>query len=212
MILELPKKDEQGVPYLSYSQVSSFLRNKNDYIKSYFLKEPIQFRDYIDFGSKVGTALEHDDFSAFSEEEQQTLNKVIRLDEFEREIRVDYTKYGFYLKGFIDTNTGTLDHVIDYKTGSQNKVAEYEKDDYIQGQLYALGIKQSCGKLPKKVEVVLIERYGNAFKGEKLSVGKQITHIPIDISDAKLKYASDAVIEAAQEISKYWKTFQTLNK
>lgn len=200
------------MPYLSYSQVSSFLKNKTEYIKNYFLKEPIQFRDYLDFGGKVGTALEHNDFTGFDPEEQETLRKVPRLDEFEREIRLDYTKQGFYIKGFIDTNDTSLTHVIDYKTGSQNKVAEYEKDEYIQGLLYALGIKQSCGKLPKKVEVILIERYGNAYKGERLTVGKQITHIPIDIGSQRLKYAEEVVIHAAEEISKYWKIFQQLNK
>lgn len=208
----LPKKDKNGIPYLSYSQVSSFIYNKADYIKNYFLKEPIQFRSYIDFGSKVGGALENNNFSAFDKDEQETLKKVTRLDEFEREIRLDFPEQGFYVKGFIDTNTKKLDHVIDYKTGGVNKVAEYEKDGYIQGLLYALGIEQHCKKLPKKVEVVLIERYGNAFKGEPLKVGKIITHIPIDISAKRLKYAKELVIDTAYEISKYWVMFNKLNK
>jgi hypothetical protein len=210
--MNLPKKDKDGIPYLSYSQVSSFLHNKKDYIKSYFLNEPIQFRAYIDFGSKVGTALEKNDFSAFTKEEQSTLKKVPRLDEFEREIRLDFTKYGFYLKGFMDTNKKDLTHFMDYKTGGANKVAEYEKDGYIQGLLYALGIKQACGKIPKKGEVVLIERMGNAFKGEPLTVGKQIIHIPLDLSKPRLDYATKLVIDTAHEISKYWTMFQKLNK
>lgn len=208
----LPKKDKDGVPYLSYSQISGFLYNKSDYIKSYFLNESIQFTTYIDFGSKVGEALEHNDFSAFDKDEQETLKKITRLDEFEREIRLDFPEYGFYVKGFIDSINKKLDHIIDYKTGGVNKVGEYEKDTYIQGQLYALGIEQHCKKLPKKVEVILIERYGNAFKGEPLKLGKEIIHIPIDISAKRLQYAKDLVIDTAHEISKYWQIFNKLNK
>jgi hypothetical protein len=210
--MDLPKTDKDGVPYLSYSQVSSFIKSKSEYIKSYFLKEPIQFTDYIDFGSKVGKALETNDFSAFTEEETSTLVKVPRLDEFEKEIRLDFTEHGFYLKGFIDTNTKDLTHFADYKTGGINKVAEYEKEGYIQGQLYALGIEQHCGKLPKTAEVILIERYGNAFKGEPLVVGKEIVHIPLDISPEKLQLAKEAVIKAAYEISSYYKMFKRLNQ
>lgn len=210
-MIQLPRKDKDGMPYLSYSQISSFLRNKTDYIKSYFLKEPIQFTDYIDFGSKVGTALEQNDFTAFSKEEQEVLRKVPRLDEFEREIKVSYPEHGFYIKGFIDTNTTKLDHFIDYKTGGANKVSEYQKDSYIQGQLYALGIKQACGKLPRKGEVILIERMGNAYKGEKLTLGKQIITIPLQIDEASVKRTNEIVIEAAYEISKYYKVFNKLN-
>ena len=207
--MHLPKVDKNGMPYLSYSQISSFIKNKKEYIKSYFFNEPIAFTAYLDFGNKVGTALQHNDFSDFSEEEQLTLKKVKRLDEFEKNIRVDFGD--FYVTGFIDTNNKTLNHIIDYKTGSANKVDEYTKDTYIQPHIYALGIEQEKGKLPKKAEVILIERYGNAFKGEPLTVGKEIIHIPIDISKERLEYAKQLVIDTAKEIEYYYKLFLELN-
>lgn len=206
----LPKIDKDGVPYLSYSQISSFIKNKKDYIKSYFFNEPIEFKAYIDFGSKVGVALEKNDFSLFSEEEQETLKKVERLDEFEKEIRVDFGS--FYVKGFIDTNTKKLDKFFDYKTGSLNKEEEYKKDTYIQPHIYALGIEQETGKLPKKANVILIERMGNAYKGETLVVGKNIISIPIDISKERLDYAKQLVIDTAKEIEHFYKIFLKLNK
>lgn len=208
----LPKVDKQGVPFLSYTQISSFITSKTDYIKRYFLNEPIQFRDYMDFGLKVGRALEVHDFSGFSKDEQSTLKRVTRLDEFEKQIRLDYLKYGFYLTGYIDTNSKDLTRIIDYKTGSANKVAEYEKDKYIQGQLYALAIKQQYGKMPKQVSVELIERYGNAFRGERLTVGKDIFTIPVDIGQARLKQVNELVVETAHEISKYYQIYKKLNK
>ncbi len=206
----LPKIDKHGKPYLSYSQINSFLYNKKDYIKSYFFNEPIQFTAYIDFGSKVGKALETNDFSDFSEEEQQTLKRVPRLDEFEKEIRVDFGE--FYLKGFIDTNSSDLTHFMDYKTGAAKKVTEYQKDDYIQPHIYALGIEQETGILPKKADIILIERYGNAFKGEPLTVGKEILPVPIDISRERIEYARELVIKTAKEIEHYYKIFLKLNK
>ena len=205
----LPKVDKDGVPYLSYSQISSFLKNKKEYIKSYFFNEPISFTAYLDFGNKVGRALEKNDFSDFDQEEQLVLNKVPRLDEFEKEIRVDFGE--FYIKGYIDTNDKKLNHIIDYKTGSLNKVAEYEKDSYIQPQIYALGIEQETGKLPKKAEVILIERLGNAYKGEPLVLGKEIIPIPINISRARVNEVKDIVINAAKEIEHYYKIFLELN-
>lgn len=207
--MELPKQDKHGVPYLSYSQLSSFLYNKKDYIKSYFLNEPIKFRDYIDFGSKVGNALEKNDFTKFDKTEQATLKKIKRLDEFEKEIRVDFKD--FYLKGFIDTNTFKLDHFMDYKTGSLGKETEYIKPNYIQPHIYALGIYQMCGKMPTKAEVVLIERTGNPMRHEPLKVGKQIMHIPIDISKKRIEEAQALVIKTAEEISRYWQIFKKLN-
>lgn len=205
----LPKIDKEGIPYLSYSQINSFITNKKEYIKSYFFNEPISFTAYLDFGNKVGRALENNDFSEFEKDEETTLKKVMRLDEFEKEIRVDFED--FYVKGFIDTNTKDLDYFIDYKTGGTNKVSEYQKDKYIQPQIYALGIEQETGNLPKKAEVILIERLGNAFKGEKLSVGKEIIHIPIDITRDKIEKAKKLVIDTAKEIEHYYKIFLKLN-
>lgn len=206
----LPKIDKEGKPYLSYSQISSFLKNKKEYIKSYFFNEPIQFTAYIDFGSKVGKALETNDFSEFEKNEQEVLKKVPRFDEFEKEIRVDFGE--FYLKGFIDTNKKNLTYFADYKTGGVNKVDEYKKEDYLQPLIYAEGIRQATGKLPKKAEVILIERLGNAFKGEPLVVGKEIIHIPIDISEERIAYAKQLIEKTAKEIEHYYKVFLKLNK
>ena len=59
----LPRVDKEGKCYISYSQHSKWKRDKKDYIKSYFFGERFEGNAYTDFGSKVGEALENNDFS-----------------------------------------------------------------------------------------------------------------------------------------------------
>ena len=117
--MNLPRKDKDGISRLSYSQISLFKRSKSEYYESYILGKPFEGNEYTDFGSKVGEALENNDFKGFKKSEQTTLKNVIRLDEFEREVRLNYE--GFYVLGFIDTNSKDFSKIIDYKTGGFNK-------------------------------------------------------------------------------------------
>lgn len=205
----LPKQKD-GRYLISYSQINSFLTNKKEYFKSYFYNQPIEFTAYIDFGGAVGKALETNDFSGFSKAEQKTLKKVPRLDEFERKINYKYDE--FDVIGFIDTNTKDLSHTIDYKTGSKAKIKDYQSAKYIQPYIYSLGLQQEHGVTPEQTNVILIERIGNAYKGEPLVVGEEIWNIPLEISKVKLEYAKDLVYKTATEISNYYKTFLKLNK
>lgn len=207
----LPKKDKEGNYFLSYSQINSFLTNKKEFIKNYIYKQPIEFTAYIDFGLDIGRALEKNDFSKYTESEQNLLKKIKRLDIFEKEIRLDFPEHKFYLKGFIDTCDKKLTKVWDYKTGTEKKIVEYQKPDYIQPLIYALGIQQETGKLPKELGVVLIDRKGNPFKGEKLTLGETFWEIPLEINKERLEYTKNKVIEVAYEISKYYQVFQKLN-
>lgn len=206
----LPKQNKQGEYYLSYSQVSSFLKNKKDYFKRYFFGEGIDFTAYLDFGKDLGEAIAKGDYSNYKPSEQKLLNQIVRLDEFEKEIRIDFD--GFHIIGYIDSNCKDYDHIIDYKTAGIGKEAQYTEEDYIQLQLYALGIKQQYGKVPKRAEVHAIERLGNAYKGEPLTVGNNINIIPIDISEERLTFAKETVERAAKEISDYYQIFLQLNK
>ena len=93
--MNLPRKDKDGISRLSYSQISLFKRSKKEYYESYIEGKPFEGNEYTDFGSKVGEALEHNDFKAFKKDEQETLKKVKRLDEFERMVKLNYD--GFYI-------------------------------------------------------------------------------------------------------------------
>lgn len=208
-MLVLPRKDKDGNSYISYSQHSKWKYSKKDYIKSYFFGERFEGNAYTDFGSKIGEALENNDFSAFDSVEVKTLKKVTRLDEFEREIK--WNLDGFYVKGYIDTNDKDCKILIDYKTGDLNKVATYEDDKYDQLAIYAGAIAQETGTLPEQAHVELIERTGNAFRGEDLALGKEVVSIPQDITPKKIEKVKKEVIKVATEIADHYAVFNKMN-
>lgn len=217
--ITLPKTDKvTGIPYLSYSQISTWKKSKRDYIRQYFFGEDFSgMSDYIDFGSKVGNALEKNDFSEFTKEEQKFLKTIPRYDQFEREINLQMD--GYFVKGFIDTNTtentekGELvKKIADYKTGEiEKKESEYASDDYIQLDIYAASIQQETGVLPEEVSVFLIDRTGNAFKGEPLRLGERYITITKKVDDKRVKVVMNEVNKIAQEISDYYQVFLKLN-
>lgn len=223
----LPKKNEKGKSYISYSQYNKWKSSKKDYIKSYFLGERFEGNAYTDFGSWVGEALENNDFSSFTDEETAVLQMVTRLDEFEREISWDLGD--FFVKGYIDTNdylpfkkadvgkgpgSGVrhmVSKIVDYKTGANNKVEVYEDDDYDQVTIYAGAIEQELGVLPKQGWVELIERTGNPFRGEDLKLGKKVHTIPQDVSREAVDAVKANLIKVAKDISAHYKVFNKLN-
>ena len=122
--MNLPTKDRNGKNYLSYSQIQLFKQSKEDYYKRYILNEPFKGNAYTDFGSKVGYALQYNCFDNFTEQEKTILNQCVRLDEFEKCVKLDYDN--FYIIGFVDTNSFDYGHIIDYKTGGRNKEYQYK--------------------------------------------------------------------------------------
>jgi len=219
----LPRVDEKGDYYISYSQINSWKRSKRDYIRSYFFGESFEGNAYTDFGSLVGEALEHNDFSSFTDEEEEFLKKVPRYDRFEVEVRLSMD--GFYVLGFIDTMKMLYDHkgaghliegisaIADYKTGSiEKKIMDYDSDDYIQLDLYAMALQERIGKLPEKMYVYLIGRSGNAYAGEELTLDKRFVEIEKHIDQKRVDQVKSEVQKIAEEISDYYKVFLKLNK
>ena len=202
-MLDLPKKDLDGFSYLSYSQIQLFKTNKDDYYKTYILKEPFKGNAYTDFGSKVGQALEKNNFELFSKYEAETLSKCERLDEFEKEVKLNYGE--FYVVGYIDTNSSDYSKIIDYKTGGNNKEFQYQEKDYTQLCYYALGLRQQHGITPKVAQVNFIRRNGNAFKGEDLTVGNEVKVLDVDISHDRLKKVYWETIDIAKQIEAFYK-------
>ena len=207
--MNLPKKDKDGNQYLSYSQIHSFFNNRRDYIRQYFLGEKFEGNTYTKFGKLLGEALEKGDFSIFTNKEQEFLKTIPRYDEFEREVRLQ--RDGFYVIGYIDSNTSDCVKILDYKTGDMDKESVYTSEDYSQLYIYAAALEQELGKLPKKASVILIERLGNPFKKEKLGLGDK--YIPIDkkVTKKAIKEVINKVDKTAKEISDLYEVFLKLN-
>ena len=216
--ITLPKTDKvTGRPYLSYSQISTWKKSKRDYMRQYFFGEDFSgMSDYMDFGSKVGNALESNNFSDFNKTEQEFLKTLPRYDEFEREVNLDMGE--FFVKGFIDTNTtentekGELvKKIADYKTGEiEKKESAYTSDDYIQLDIYAAAIQQETGVLPEEINVFLIDRKGNAFKGEPLVLGDSYITITKKVDAKRVEQVKNEVHQIALEISDYYQLFLKL--
>lgn len=209
--LILPRVDENGDYYISYSQLNTWKRSKREYIRQYFFGERFEGNAYTDFGTKVGEALENNDFSGFTAKEQKFLKTIPRYDDFEREIRL--LMKGFYVKGFIDTSMADGSKIADYKTGDVvKKKAEYESDKYTQVDIYAAAIRQDTGKLPEETSVYLIHRTGNAFANEELKLGDKFIKIDKDVTTERVNAVLDEVQTLAEEISAFYQIFLKLNQ
>jgi hypothetical protein len=230
--LILPKKDERGNYYLSYTQYTTWKKSKREYIRSYFFGDRFTGNAYTEFGNLVGEALENNDFSSFRPKEQEFLKTVPRYDEFERVIELQMK--GFYVKGYIDSNTfpepytkaqlvsdmnkdrvivSWVREMLDYKTGDiATKQSTYSSPSYKQLHIYAAALKQEYGVYPDDVKVVLIDRRGNAFRGEKLRLGNEYIEIPKIITEKDVQAVLDDVQRVAEEISKYYKLYLNLMK
>lgn len=212
--MKLPrKKIINGVEsyYLSYSQISSYLKYKKDYYSSYFYGTPFTGNAYTEFGSRIGEALENEDFSKFTEKEQEFLKTIPRGDEFEREINLKLSN-GVYVTGFIDTNKSCLTWLLDYKTGTEGKIGEYNNPmKYIQIPLYAGAIEQETEVIPKDCGVILIDRKGNAFANEELTLGNEFWHIPLKVGREEVDNAIRMATEASESISREYEMFLKLN-
>ncbi len=201
--LNLPSKDKNGNSFLSYSQISLFLKDKEEYKKRYITREPFVSNEYIDFGLKVGKALETGNFDLFSKYEKEVLSKVTRLDIFERKTILNYD--GFYIIGFIDTCNNDLTEIIDYKTGGKKKELEYKKDNYNQLLYYALSLRQETGYAPKKASIEFIRREGNLYRNQYLKIAREDPiKIEIDISENRLNKLYLETIEIAKNISEFY--------
>lgn len=203
--MNLPKKNKKGESRLSYSQISLFKKDKKEYYERYIVGKPFEGNEYTDFGSKVGEALEHNDFTGFSKQEANILKKVPRLDEFEKGVKLQYE--GFYVYGFIDTNRKDYTKIIDYKTGGKKKEFQYSENNYDQLCVYSLALRQKYGVTPTEAEVVFIRRGGNAYRGERLIVADEepIT-IPVDVSLKRLKSVYWDILRTAKEIERFYES------
>lgn len=199
-MINLPVKDKNGNGFLTYSQISTFLKSRNEYKKQYILKEPFFQNKYLKLGLKVGNALEQNDFSLFTKSEAETLSRVERLDLFEKKCFLNFDD--FYLTGRIDTCSEDLTKIIDYKTGGLDKENQYKLNSYTQLQYYTLSIRQEYKINVKEASVIFIRRTPEL----KISNEDPIK-IMVDISNENLKKVYWETIKIAKEIESFYENY-----
>ena len=201
--MNLPKKDKHGNSRVSYSQLECFKRSKKDFVDRYILKKPFISNPYIDFGSKVGNAISSGLYEGFNKNEIGSLNKVTKLDAFEKRILLKYEE--FYLVGFIDSISNDLKNLIDYKTGGVGKHVKYMNYKYNQLAIYSLAIRQEFGITPENASVEFITRDGNTYRGIELTVSNNdIIRIPVDITKKRLVSVYKDVYNTTKQIEEFY--------
>lgn len=218
----LPKTNDNGEYYLSYSQIKTWKKSKREYIRQYFLGENTDnegLQKFGDFGHKVGETFENNDYSGWDDDEVEFLKTIPQYDEFER--RISLKMNGFIIDGYIDTNTKPEDYgnglhirrIADYKTGDIIKrEPEYTSDDYLQIDIYAAAMEQEFGILPDDCKVFLIGRSGNAFKNEKLELTKKFITITREVTPERIDEVKQICQDVAEEISEYYQAFLKVNQ
>lgn len=222
-MIDLPRKTSDGIPYTSYSQIKEWNAAKGfntgkkgyeEFILKYFIGQSFEDTSgFAQFGNEVEAyILNKSGADKFSERERKVLDKISPLGIPQLEILIDFGE--FKLKGFIDDSTPDLSHIRDYKTASLNSSKQYYEDEYRQLDVYALGVKSRTGELPSKLEVCVIERLGNGFRGGRavMSVGDNVWYIHKPVVKDRLEYIQKHIKSTVEEISKYYSIFKKLNK
>jgi len=111
--IELPRKDEDGNYYISYSQYSTWkelksfnlgVLGKQEYILGYFLGVKWPDQGWAEFGSDVEDYIcTKDKKEKFNKEELLTLDKIEPIGVFQKEIRL-WILPNVYVYGFIDNS------------------------------------------------------------------------------------------------------------
>lgn len=218
----LPRKDKEGNCYISYSQITAWheakgfdtgLPGKVEFIRKYFLGETFEdTKGFGLFGTEVeGYITERNYADKFTDQEKKVLEQISPLGVFQKEFKLKYD--GFYVLGYIDDMLPDATKIRDYKTASKKSGKKYEEDAYFQLDLYALAIKQETGKLPKELEVCIIERLGNGFNGGRdvMTVGNDVWYVQRKTNKERLKKLEQTILQTAEEISEYYQVFLKLN-
>lgn len=218
----LPRTNKDGKPRVSYSQIKLFndlksfnlgVEGKMEYIISYFLGYTYPDIGWGEFGEDVETYIgTRAGADKFTDKEKSTLEKIEPLGVLSDKFDIDYGE--FILTGIIDDRTEDWSRIRDYKTASKNSKKQYEEDDYVQLDLYALKGLEVTGVIPE-LEVCVIERKGNANFGggrEALTVGDAIWYIPKKTNEERLEALKKHIFQTVVEISDLYKIYLDLNK
>jgi hypothetical protein len=220
-MLQLPKSKD-GVPYISYSQYKSWntaksfslrIEGKLEYMLGYFFGREFPDVGWAQFGTEVeGYICEREYADKFTEMEKAVLDSIIPLGVFQQEFMLKFD--GFSLLGYLDDATEDFKHIRDFKTCSKNSSKQYYEEGYYQLDIYAMWVKQEFGYFPDRMEVLMIEREGNAFRGgrDMLEVGMQHWSHFRHTTPERQEFLRNDITRVAHEIADAWAVYQKMLK
>ena len=202
-----------GKFYISYSTVSSWEDYRSDFIKQKLVGLKLPESIYGNFGTWVGTSVEHGEVQpnnyGFTGEENINLINRTENDKYERMILIDMGEY--CIIGFIDIMreiAPMVAQVADIKTGGAKKEDEYKKESYIQTTLYSKALEDEGYKIDAS-GVWFCRRTGSHIK-PPLNLSSEQFYIPLDYNEKRVKFALDKVDRVVKEISEFYKIYQKI--
>lgn len=237
--LNLPKSKEidgSFIPYVSYSQHSSFNESNEEFryqmILQYIfgIKIPSRFQDFADYGSECGEYIEtkgEKRGEMLSDKDCDILNKVMKdfpeESEYEREVWIDRGNY--FILGYEDrwepiagsdnTNKVVLCDVEDFKTGNIERKGDfYASEKYGQTTLYGFSEEQK-GIEVRNSFVTMIDRRGNPMSETdptKLYLTGKIKKIPTPYSTERAQKVLQSIDKTAEKLSSLKTTYDKLKE
>jgi len=227
-VINLPRVSEDGMPYISYSQVSSF--NNPQYFNQYILGYLFGIRDegnvWSQFGSEVGEYLETGGKKVgklLNDNDIEVLNEILKTlkplkgKEFEKEIKLQ--RDGYRIIGYIDLYYETKEkaNVVDFKTLNTVKKKSFyanndpdSKDSYLQTILYSRALEIE-GKEIDNCGVFGIDRtFEGTFEEPILHLSGKAETIPTPYCKIKAEKFLEKVDKTVAAISSLKTTFDNL--
>jgi hypothetical protein len=222
--LILPRQDNNGEYYISYSQYDSWrsmqsfnlgVSGKIEYAQNYIFGVQHPDQGWAQFGKEVEDYVcEKINPGTFTTRETDLLDTITPLGLFQQEVKL-YIASGVYVKGFLDDLAPDHSKIRDYKTCSKNSSEKYYKPSYYQLDIYALWVQEQKGFIPE-LEVCAIERKGNCFgmvnRRDLLSVGNDVWYIQRETNQLRLDMVQADLLSTVKEISEMCKIFKQVNK
>lgn len=209
-------------PYLSYSAMDLWLRDRNAYRLRYYLGEPYISTPYTEFGNVVGGALENRDWD--NPVLKPVAGKVPQGNSPEHEINVEVLGVPFFGK-LDDLHLDSL-AIEEYKTGIRDLKGHAPWDrvkvrKHKQLPLYALLVRSKFGTYNPDIQLTWMEtKWGNIcteveFGGNKLEDCRQglflTGHVEVfkrQLRDWELDRMAALIRKSAEEISEDYKLWQ----
>lgn len=235
--LNLPKSREvegESLPYMSYSQYSSFKEENEEFrnqmiLKYIFGKEvPSRFQIFADFGSHCGEYIETQGKKRgdlLSDSDCEILDKVMKDSpkdsEYEREVWIDRGKY--FILGYTDrwVPVGINEEgnwccdVEDFKTGNvAKKKSFYASGKYGQTTLYSF-FETKNGLKVRRSFVTMLDRKGNPMSETnptKLELTGLVERIETPYTEERAEKLLEDMDKTAERLATLKETHKALSK
>lgn len=163
---------------ISASQLSTWIKSPNEYIKQYLEGKPFIGNKYTRFGSLIHKHIEEND---------ETVAHIPKLEKKEHYFERPYKQT--ILNGYLDSYE--VGSILDYKVSKAGKWSQKDVDKNVQLKFYGFWHYQEHNELPK-VSLVHIEsnedNYGDLYlTGSVIKYDKAITEEDVKFIEQKIE-------------------------